>query len=36
MYFPSDNANFNQFKFITVNMMRSGEENEITCCQQNN
>jgi len=25
-FFPSDTENFNQFKFITVNMIRSGED----------
>jgi len=29
MYFPNDTANFNQFKFITVNMIRFSEDQKI-------
>jgi hypothetical protein len=29
MYFPVDTANFNQFKFITVNMIRSIDDQKI-------
>jgi hypothetical protein len=29
MYISSDTANFNQFKFITINMIRASEDQKI-------